>query len=119
MENAVSGVYPIARQLFMYTAGEPSGTAAEFLAWILSPAGQAVVSEVGFYPLPGAAAAAAAPSAAPAAVEPAPPSVATPPPAEPASAPSAPAGESAADILGGAPSGPASGTGGLHERAGS
>jgi phosphate transport system substrate-binding protein len=35
----------------MYTAGEPSGTIAEYLDWIISPAGQAIVAELGFVPL--------------------------------------------------------------------
>lgn len=52
MENATSGRYPLARYLFMVTRGEPQGTARELIDWILSPPGQALVSEVGFYPLP-------------------------------------------------------------------
>lgn len=69
MQNALSGAYPISRYLFMYTAGEPSGIAAEFLAWVVTPAGQALVEDAGYYPLPreGAAAAPVAPAVAPAA----------------------------------------------------
>lgn len=69
MANALSGSYPISRYLFMYTAGDPSGLAAEFLAWVVTPDGQALVEEAGYYPLPHDAPAAAAPSepAAPAA----------------------------------------------------
>ncbi len=52
MENALSGAYPISRYLFMYTAGEPSGIASEFLAWVVTPEGQALVEEAGYYPLP-------------------------------------------------------------------
>jgi ABC-type phosphate transport system substrate-binding protein len=52
MENALSGAYPISRYLFMYTAGEPSGLSADFLAWVVTPAGQALVEEAGYYPLP-------------------------------------------------------------------
>jgi len=43
--------YPIARPLFMYTAGEPAGPIREYLDWILSPEGQALVKELGFVPL--------------------------------------------------------------------
>ena len=46
-----SGAYPIARDLYMYTAGEPQGTIAEYLAWIHSSEGQAIVGKLGFVPL--------------------------------------------------------------------
>lgn len=52
MENALSGAYPISRYLLMYTAGEPSGLAADFLAWVVTADGQALVEEAGYYPLP-------------------------------------------------------------------
>lgn len=52
MENALSGAYPISRYLMMYTAGEPSGAVADFLAWVVTPAGQALVEQAGYYPLP-------------------------------------------------------------------
>lgn len=52
MENATSGAYPLARYLYLYTADEPTGLAAELIAWVLSPEGQALVEEAGFYPLP-------------------------------------------------------------------
>ena len=51
IETVNSGDYPIARDLYMYTAGEPQGTIAEYLAWILSPGGQVSVIELGFVPL--------------------------------------------------------------------
>lgn len=51
VESASSGEYPLARNLFMYTAGEPSGIVAEYLAWIMSPPGQQIVSTLGFVPL--------------------------------------------------------------------
>jgi ABC-type phosphate transport system substrate-binding protein len=35
----------------MYTTGEPAGVIAEYLDWIRSPAGQAIVAELGFVPL--------------------------------------------------------------------
>ncbi len=51
IETVNSGAYPIARDLYMYTAGEPQGTIAAYLAWIRSPEGQAIVGELGFVPL--------------------------------------------------------------------
>jgi phosphate transport system substrate-binding protein len=44
------GSYPIARPLFMYTAGEPGGRIATYLDWVRDE-GQSVVSELGFVPL--------------------------------------------------------------------
>ncbi len=67
MENVVSGAYPISRELYMYTAGEPKGLAAEFLAYARSDEGQKLVADVGYYPLPKAGAAPAPAPAAPAA----------------------------------------------------
>jgi phosphate transport system substrate-binding protein len=52
MGNAVSGVYPLSRFLFFYTAGEPAGDAAAFIQWVLGAEGQAAVQEVGYFPLP-------------------------------------------------------------------
>ena len=51
-ETAASGAYPLARNLFMYSAGEPTGVLAEYMAWILSPTGQEIVARLGFVPLP-------------------------------------------------------------------
>jgi phosphate transport system substrate-binding protein len=45
-----NGSYPVSRPLYMYTAGEPTGEAKEYLDWILSD-GQALVLELGFVPL--------------------------------------------------------------------
>lgn len=52
MENIVSGKYPISRYLFWYTAGSPKGNIKNLVNWILSPEGQKVVEEVGYFPLP-------------------------------------------------------------------
>lgn len=46
------GSYPISRGLYMYTAGEPTGPIADYLAWIMGDEGQAIVAELGFVPLP-------------------------------------------------------------------
>lgn len=51
VETGASGDYPLARNLFMYTAGEPSGVIAEYLDWILGPEGQRIVAEAGFVPV--------------------------------------------------------------------
>ncbi len=50
-ESVNSGAYPIARDLYMYTPGEPSGEVAVYLDWILSDEAQAIVKELGFVPL--------------------------------------------------------------------
>lgn len=52
MENIVSGKYPISRYLFWYTAGNPKGEVKELIDWILTPEGQEIVEEVGYFPLP-------------------------------------------------------------------
>lgn len=43
--------YPIARPLYMYTAGAPEGETKRYLDWIHSPAGQRLVAAVGYVPL--------------------------------------------------------------------
>ena len=43
--------YPIARDLYMYTAGQPSGVVKTYLDWIVSPEAQAIVVELGFVPI--------------------------------------------------------------------
>jgi phosphate transport system substrate-binding protein len=50
MENAIKGDYPITRPLHIYTLGDPEGIVAEYLEWINSTEGQAVVSEMGYVP---------------------------------------------------------------------
>lgn len=52
VRSGADGSYPIARGLYMYTAGEPTGAIADFIAWIMGPAGQEIVAELGFVPLP-------------------------------------------------------------------
>ena len=47
-ENVLSGAYPINRELFMFTNGQPSGLAADFIGFIRSPEGQKIVEEEGF-----------------------------------------------------------------------
>ena len=43
--------YPIARYLFMYLKSKPTGDTKAFIDWILSPEGQKVIVEVGYYPV--------------------------------------------------------------------
>jgi phosphate transport system substrate-binding protein len=43
--------YPIARDLYMYTAGQPTGAVKAYLDWIFSPAAQAIVTKLGFVPI--------------------------------------------------------------------
>ena len=43
--------YPIARDLYMYTAGEPTGIIKAYLDWILSPEAQKIVLDLGFVPI--------------------------------------------------------------------
>ncbi|MDP6839772.1 MAG: PstS family phosphate ABC transporter substrate-binding protein, partial [Planctomycetota bacterium] len=50
VESAVDGTYPIARPLFMYTAGQPTGKVKEYLDWILSDVGQRIILEKGYAP---------------------------------------------------------------------
>jgi phosphate transport system substrate-binding protein len=52
METAQDGTYPIARFLYLYTAGESTGTQKKFIDWVLSDDGQKVINDVGYYPLP-------------------------------------------------------------------
>lgn len=51
IETVNDGTYPIARDLYMYTAGEPAGGLKDYLSWIVSPEAQEIVSELGFVPI--------------------------------------------------------------------
>ena len=42
--------YAIARDLYMYTNGEPTGVVKDYLDWILSDEAQVIVAELGFVP---------------------------------------------------------------------
>lgn len=43
--------YPIARDLYMYTNGQPQGALKDYLDWILSSEAQQIVAELGFVPV--------------------------------------------------------------------
>lgn len=45
------GDYPIARDLYMYTNNEPSGTIADYIDWIKTPDAQTIVTKLGFVPI--------------------------------------------------------------------
>jgi len=47
-QNIQSGTYPLARELYMYTNGKPSGNVARFVEFVLSRDGQKLVEEEGF-----------------------------------------------------------------------
>jgi phosphate transport system substrate-binding protein len=54
-ENVKSGLYPIARALYQYSNGKPKAAVRDFVAFELSPEGQKIVEEEGFYPVSGKA----------------------------------------------------------------
>ena len=51
LENVLAKTYPIARPLYMYSLGEPTGEIKVYLHWILSAEGQQIVEKLGFVPL--------------------------------------------------------------------
>lgn len=51
VETVNQDLYPIARDLYMYTNGEPEGVIEAYLTYILSPAGQQIVEDLGFVPV--------------------------------------------------------------------
>ncbi|MEI6084347.1 MAG: phosphate ABC transporter substrate-binding protein [Verrucomicrobiota bacterium] len=52
-ENVLSGKYPIARYLFNYVdPAKDKGAVADYITWCTSDEGQAVVKDIGYYPLP-------------------------------------------------------------------
>jgi phosphate transport system substrate-binding protein len=44
--------YPISRPLFMYTPGDPPQHVKAYIDWVISDAGQKIVEETGYVPLP-------------------------------------------------------------------
>lgn len=52
VETVNSGAYPIARDLYMYTAGDPKGAVKDYLNWIqTAPEAQDIVGKLGFVPI--------------------------------------------------------------------
>jgi phosphate transport system substrate-binding protein len=50
-ENIKAGTYPITRYLYMYMTNRPTGEIKKYVDWILSPAGQSLVTELGYFPV--------------------------------------------------------------------
>ncbi len=46
-----NNTYPIARDLYMYTAGQPQGAVKTYLDWIFSAEAQQIVTQLGFVPI--------------------------------------------------------------------
>jgi phosphate transport system substrate-binding protein len=51
LETVQSGQYPLARDLYWYVRTKPEGDIKKLVDWVLSPAGQALVAEVGYFPV--------------------------------------------------------------------
>ena len=51
-ENAAKGEYPVVRDLFMNTKGEPTGLTAAFIDYIYSEPGAKIIEKSGYIPLP-------------------------------------------------------------------
>ncbi|MCI0568878.1 MAG: PstS family phosphate ABC transporter substrate-binding protein [Acidobacteria bacterium] len=50
-EAVWSGSYPIARYLYVYSAGQPREAVKTYLDWILGPEGQAIVEKIDYIPV--------------------------------------------------------------------
>jgi len=50
-ETIKNDQYPISRYLFMYLKNRPTGEMKKYIDWILSPEGQKLVVEVGYFPV--------------------------------------------------------------------
>ena len=51
VETASDRTYPVARPLFMYTNGTPTGAIKEYMDWILSDVGQCIIIDKGYAPV--------------------------------------------------------------------
>ncbi len=51
IESVNDVTYPIARDLYMYTASEPQGAIQAYLDWIYGPTAQQIVMDLGFVPV--------------------------------------------------------------------
>jgi phosphate transport system substrate-binding protein len=50
-ETIKNDTYPISRYLFMYLKEQPKGAMKKYIDWILSPEGQKLVVEMGYFPV--------------------------------------------------------------------
>lgn len=51
LKHVEDGTYPISRFLYWYLPGEPTGEKKKLVDWVRSEAGQAVVKDVGYFPV--------------------------------------------------------------------
>lgn len=51
VETVNNNSYPIARDLYMYTNGQPEGAVKVYLDWVFTPDAQQIVAELGFVPV--------------------------------------------------------------------
>jgi phosphate transport system substrate-binding protein len=51
IQTVDDGSYPISRDLFMYTIGEPTGAIKDYMDWIYEPVAQQIVGDLGFVPI--------------------------------------------------------------------
>jgi phosphate transport system substrate-binding protein len=51
LETVQNGRYPLSRNLFFYTIGQPAGEEKAFIDWVLGTEGQKICELVGYYPL--------------------------------------------------------------------
>jgi phosphate transport system substrate-binding protein len=54
-EHILDGTYPISRFMYFFLNKRPQGTIKKFIDWVISPEGQKVVTEVGYFPITQAA----------------------------------------------------------------
>ena len=54
VESVNNGTYPMSRQLYMYTHGQPEGIVLDYIHWIQSDEAQQIVTELGFVPITAA-----------------------------------------------------------------
>jgi phosphate transport system substrate-binding protein len=50
-DSVNNGQYPIARDLYMYTDGTPTGAVSDYLNWIMTAEAQNIVTQLGFVPI--------------------------------------------------------------------
>lgn len=50
-DSVNNGQYPIARDLYMYTNGQPTGAILNYINWIMTSVAQDIVTQLGFVPI--------------------------------------------------------------------
>lgn len=51
VDTVNDGTYPIARYLYMYTIGQPTGAVKDYMEWIMQAEAQQIVKDLGFVPI--------------------------------------------------------------------